>query len=151
MQEDRKFDRNVDFVARNYRSGAFDYKNGLDRLGLRGRSRWHVRVAAVVAGVTVLAASAIGVWHVVSPSYAEHVDVAAETSSSVAAGERTVRIEFSDTPLADVVKEIETAYGVTISDIPEDDYKLTLSYEGTAVELVAVINELLGTEMKVVL
>ena len=58
------------------------------------------------------------------------------------------KIEFTDAPLADVVKEIERVYEVHVVNVPEmGDYRLTLSYEGTAKDLVETINELLGTSL----
>ena len=56
---------------------------------------------------------------------------------------------FNDTPLAEVVKEIEKVYDVRLTSLPEEEYRLTLSYEGTAEDLVATINELLGTHIEI--
>lgn len=60
------------------------------------------------------------------------------------------KIEFADAPLARVVDEIESVYNVRVTNVPvEGDYRLTLSYEGTAEDLVEAINDLLGTGLAV--
>lgn len=63
--------------------------------------------------------------------------------------EFAMRIEFKDAALKDVVNKIEEVYQVKIENIPESDVRLTLSYEGTAEELIEVINEIAGTDFKV--
>ena len=47
------------------------------------------------------------------------------------------------------MKEIEKVYDVRLTSLPEEEYRLTLSYEGTAEDLVATINELLGTHIEI--
>ena len=46
--------------------------------------------------------------------------------------------------------EIEKVYGVKLGNVPDDDIRLSLSYEGTAADLVDTINDLLGTEIEIV-
>jgi hypothetical protein len=59
------------------------------------------------------------------------------------------RITFDDAPLSEVIIKIQETYNVTITNIPTEEHRLTLSYEGTADELIETINDLLGTEMKI--
>ena len=59
------------------------------------------------------------------------------------------RLEFTDASLKDVVKKIESVYEVRIVNVPDTDIRLTLSYEGTAEDLISTINELEGTQMRV--
>lgn len=60
------------------------------------------------------------------------------------------RIEFDNRPIAVVAAEIEKVYGVKLGNVPDDDIRLSLSYEGTAADLVDTINDLLGTEIEIV-
>ena len=69
----------------------------------------------------------------------------------VAEEAKSRRIEFKDTPLPKVAEAIAETYDVEITGIrPGDNTRLTLSYEGTAEDLVATINELLGTRLRIV-
>ena len=64
----------------------------------------------------------------------------------------TVRVvDFENAPLPVVVERIREVYGVEVSGLPQDadDYVLSLHYEGTPVDLVDTINDILGTEMTV--
>ena len=60
---------------------------------------------------------------------------------------KVVRLEFSNASLSEVTDEICRVYGVTLANIPIEDYRLTLSHEGNAYDLVETINELLGTDI----
>ncbi|MCM1518510.1 MAG: DUF4974 domain-containing protein [Pseudoflavonifractor sp.] len=152
MTEDKKFEDSVDFVVRNYRHDAFSVDKGWRRLGLTHRVWWRSRWAAACAVTVALAASAgIYAWLSVSAPTVTTLP-ATETVMPEAAptAPKRSRIEFNDTPLDRVVKEIEAVYGVTVTNVPEGgDYRLTLSYEGTARELVATINDLLDIRMEV--
>ena len=60
-------------------------------------------------------------------------------------------VDFENAPLPVVVERIREVYGVEVDGLPEnaDDYVLSLHYEGTPVDLVDTINDLLSTEMTV--
>ena len=60
-------------------------------------------------------------------------------------------IDFENAPLPEVVKKIESVYGVKVEGVPAspDEYVLSLHYEGTPTDLISVINEILGTQMTV--
>ena len=50
-----------------------------------------------------------------------------------------------------MVRKIETVYDVKVLNLPDNssDYELSLHYEGTPTDLIAVINDILGTQMTV--
>ncbi len=60
-------------------------------------------------------------------------------------------IDFENTPLPLVVAGIEEAYGVEVGNLPDnsDELRLSLHYEGHAVDLVETINSILGTQLTV--
>ena len=60
-------------------------------------------------------------------------------------------IDFENAPLPEVVKKIESVYGVKVMGMPEspEHYELSLHYEGTPTDLISTINEILGTQMTV--
>lgn len=70
-------------------------------------------------------------------------------ASEVDRSDEIIRLEFNDAPLSEVVDGVENAYGVTLTNVPEDDLRLTLSYEGTAQDFIETVNELLGTEIRI--
>ena len=145
-----KFDENISFVARHWRSGAFSASAGWRRLGIprAGWARW--RVAASIAAGTVLAASAI-IYNIVPPGTPEpSVPTENITAPAPSSTPEIKRIEFDNRPIAVVAAEIEKVYGVKLGNVPDDDLRLSLSYEGTAADLVDTINDLLGTEIEIV-
>lgn len=60
-------------------------------------------------------------------------------------------IDFENAPLPEVVEKIESVYNVRVGQLLEapEKYVLTLRYEGTPTDLVAIINDILGTQMTV--
>ncbi len=60
-------------------------------------------------------------------------------------------IDFENAPLPDVIKRIESVYGVKVEDVPAspEGYVLSLHYEGTPTDLISVINDILETKMTV--
>lgn len=151
MQE-KKFINSLDFVARYYRKGAFIPRKGVFTAPLRVvRPFWQSRRAAIAASVagTVLVASACVYTLFLRDAEPAKMPVSTEQTAPVQTAAQVHRIDFADMPLSKVVAEIEKTYNVKISNVPQQEYSLTLSYEGTAEDLVATINELLGTEMEV--
>lgn len=148
---DKKMNESVEFVARYYREGAFSARRGWRQLGLTTLQWWRTRWAAAAAVVVALTATAgIYAYTTSSPSEARQPEAASVTEKVTPIEEVSRKIEFADTPLVDVVKEIERVYEVHVVNLPEDgDYRLTLSYEGTAKDLVETINELLGISLRI--
>lgn len=152
MESNNKLYQSLHFVATFWRKDSFSVDNALKRLGIKNTLRnMRRRVATVVAVVAVLGMSA-AIYFSYKESSPQPVP-AEKGSPSVLPSEsplqRRVRMEFTDATLDEVVKEIEHAYGVKIENIPDEEIRLTLCYEGNASDLIATINELLGTHLKI--
>lgn len=141
--------KDIEFVARHYRRGSFDAKAGWRRLGIGNTPLWkRVRVAAAIGAVVIMSASAAFLYH----NYKAKPDSRQSEQTQPASPLATVRtIDFENTPLTYVVKEIETVYNVKVGSLPDNpnEYNLSLHYEGTPADLIAVINDILGTHMTV--
>lgn len=148
---DKKFDESIRFVARHYRPGIFDPSKAWRRMGisthLRRPSR---RIAAAVAAAVVLTASACFFTFIYpnigTSAPAPQPAAAAPAQQAPAAVVR--RIEFADATLAEVAAEIRRVYGVRITNLPDTDTRLTLSYEGSATDLITTINILLDSDIQ---
>lgn len=147
-------DNNLEFVTRHYRHGVFSAKETWKRLGISHHiNSWRLRVAAAIASIVVLGGTAtvlVNSLHTSKPdaetgAVTKTVTVTAEPLSVVKV------IEFTDAPLSDVVKEIETVYAVKITGIQSGDetLRLTLRYEGNVADLLAAINDILGINLAV--
>ncbi|MCM1110061.1 MAG: DUF4974 domain-containing protein [Clostridium sp.] len=154
-EEKSKFRESLDFVVRHYRENSFIPKP-LAMVGFR--RPWYRRPAAAAAAVAVvLAASACAIYFVntvqsvpatVEPAVQTAVSPLVETALP-ASPTTSLRIEFDDASLADVVKHIEQTWDVKIGNLPKEDYRLTLSYEGNAADLIETINELLNIDLRI--
>jgi hypothetical protein len=140
------------FVAQHYKRGAFSEHDAWQRLNIAPvvRKWYRSRLVASVAVMAVLAASAC--IYYVSRNYTTNTTAPTTLNtpqSDTTSANRVVVIEFNDAPLTEVVATIEKEYGVIIVNIPAEDYKLTLRYEGTATDLINTINELLNTNLTI--
>jgi hypothetical protein len=72
----------------------------------------------------------------------------ANVSSNVLAW-ATHHVAYDNTPLTQVVAELQDAYGVTIVGNVPKDIKVTLSSDQGINELLDIINELFKTNLKV--
>lgn len=145
-----KDNKDIDFVAQHYRQGRFDTGTGWRRLGIAVTPRRHmVRVAAAIAATVILSATAVVLYRGYS---AENVEPSTVQTAAVSPLAEVRVIDFENAPLTEVVDRIEAVYGVRIENLPDNtgDYVLSLHYEGTPADLIAVINDILGTEMTVV-
>ena len=143
-------DKNIDFVARHYRRGRFATDAAWRRIGLGTASRWRrLRVAAAIAGLVVLSATAAVLYNVYPVRQTTHAEAPAPAAGSPLAQVRV--IDFENAPLTEVVAKIEAVYGVRVENLPAspDGYTLSLHYEGTPADLIGTINDILGTEMTV--
>lgn len=108
-----------------------------------------MRIAAAVASVIVLSATAAMVWHnhnlTSEPQTKENVQPIQNPKTIVRV------IDFEDTSLPTVISKIKEIYDVDVANVPENAgaYRLSLHYEGNAVDLVSTINEILETQMSV--
>ena len=143
---DEKIQDSIKFVASNYQRGSFSSAKAWRKVTCTNPFNW-VRKIAVAAAVCVFLAASAFLYTTLKPSdnktekntniKIDNVMPSSQTTST------TARLEFINAPLEDVVKKIEETYGVKITGIPDQNIKLTLSYEGTADDIVETINETL--------
>lgn len=141
--------KEIDFIARRYRKGHFSSDAGWRRLGIAPVSIWRrYRVAAAVAVTVILSASATILYMENRMDKVSQQTFPANTVSPLA---EVKAIDFENAPLSEVVKKIESVYGVKVEGVPasQGDYVLSLHYEGTPTDLISVINDILGTQMTI--
>ena len=142
-------EHDIDFVARHYRKGAFDIKQGWRRLALTSQGGWRrLKVAATVAVLLAIGATAAVVF-TRSDEKPAGTETTVETPSAESILTAVRAIDFDNAPLTDVVTEIYNVYGVEIGNLPENaaSMHLSLHYEGNVEDLVASINEILNCEL----
>lgn len=141
--------KEVDFIARRYRKGSFSPDRGWRRLGIAPVSIWRrYRVAAAVAATLILSATATMLYREYRLNDVQPQTIPVETVSPLA---EVKVIDFENASLLEVIKKIESVYGVKVEGVPAspDGYVLSLHYEGTPTDLISVINDILETEMTV--
>lgn len=143
------YNNDIDFIARHYRKDRFSAHAGWRRLGIVPASRRKkYRVAAAVAATVLLSATAAIIYQAYVPVEVSQQPLESPTITPLA----EVRIiDFENASLTDVVKKIEEVYDVKVENLPDNqqDYELSLHYEGTPTDLISAINDILGTQMKV--
>lgn len=152
MTEKKDFEESVKFVAQNFEEGSLLPRKGWQRFRLAHRiSNFRRNIAAACIATIVLAASASIYYLSSATSETESNETFSHSSveTTETTAEKTVKIEFKDTPLKQVVAEIEQAYDVTVDNVPEEEIRLTISYEGTASDVVETINDLLNTNLTI--
>lgn len=146
-----KMKKSLRFVTKFYSPGALRPDDSFITEGLSFWKR-HA-VAASIIGVTLLAVAAVSTHLVLN--HTQPQPKIQKTETTVSPVEETPKIEtvkemrFEEASLPEVVKAIEDAYGVKVAGKTEGQPSLTLSYKGTAEELVAAINDLLGTNLRI--
>lgn len=147
-----KFKKSLSFVVSHYRPEAFVPRGRY----VSPRPWWRRMSVAASIAAGVLVASALVYNAVIDrPSAAVEQSQAPavrhDHSAPVATAQTVQRLEFADMPLSQVIDSVQTVYNVTIAGMTPDDASrtLTLSYEGNAGDLVAAINEILGTNLTV--
>lgn len=148
MTEEEKNDNSLNFVVRYYRKDAFRPRRLGKILHFEPRHRFFSRrnIAAACVTTALIACAGIGTYLYVQPDASKEtpaVEVPVSTTQEIH------RLKFDNAPLSEVIKEIESVYSVKLTSLPQEEYRLTLSYEGTAEDLIATINELLGTKIEI--
>lgn len=141
--------KEIDFIARRYRKGRFSPDAGWRRLGIAPVSLWRrYRVAAAVAVTVILSATATILYKEYCLNDVPQQTVPVETVSPLV---EVKVIDFENAPLPEVVKKIETVYGVKVESVPAspEEYVLSLHYEGNPTDLISAINDILETKMTV--
>ena len=146
-----KDNKEIKFIADRYKKGLFAVEPALRRIK-NAPVRWWTRsriAAACVAAVVLTATAAIFV-HNSYFSDTNRPDPQAQPSS-IPAAEIVRVIDFEDVPLPTVVEKIKEVYGVEVENLPDNaaDYHLSLRYEGSAIDLVETINDILDTDMTI--
>ncbi len=148
-----KFKESLEFVIRYYRRDAFRPDDELFRVESLRKPRWRRTAIAASIAVGVLAASAflyVNLTRVAPEAPAQEETTVVAPVPEVKAENEVKRIEFKDATLKEVATAIAETYGVEVEGVDaQSDVRLTLSYEGTAEDLVATINELLGTKLRI--
>ncbi len=140
---EKRFIDSLDFVARHYEKDAFQATRTWKSLGVPLMPWWRRRaVAAAVACVVIGASAFVYNWLERSSEPAVPAPPTQEIVQPATPAFRSERIEFNDADIDEVVSKIEEVYGLTIENVPDADIRLTLSYEGTADELVSIINDM---------
>ena len=148
-----KMKNSLRFVTRFYSPGALrpDYSFITEGLPFWKRHA----VAASIIGTTLVAAAAVSAYIVLNMPQPQVEPPVPETETTVRPVEETPASDtvkdmtFEDASLPDVVKAIEEAYGVKVTGATDGQPNLTLSYRGTAEDLTAAINDLLGTNLSI--
>lgn len=147
MEENKE----IKYIAKYYRKGLFAVEPALRRIRGTKQAWWtRSRIAAACIGATILTASAAFFVHhnyfATSPTDMEQTD-----PYSIPASEIVRAIDFEDAPLPTVVAKIKEVYGVDVVNLPANasDYSLSLHYEGSALDLIVTINDILDTEMTI--
>lgn len=160
MDKSRNQDENVsredslEFVVNHWSKDAFDARRDWRELGLVRLPWWRRHAAAAAIGGVVLAAcAALGTWVIVSESenISEVQTRPAATPIEISADPMTEsrRIEFTDASLQEVAEAVRKVYGVSLENLPADAGRVTLSYEGTAPDLVETLNFMLGSSIRI--
>ena len=138
------------YIAKRYRKGSFQADKGWKRLDIAPALKWkRMRAAAIIASVVALSATAgIVFYQYTKPSKQETKQT---TEKPISKKEVVKVIDFENTALPTVISKIKEVYGVEVLNIPDnaEDYKISLHYEGNAVDLIATINDILDTKMTV--
>lgn len=153
MTEKNEFDKRSEFVVRHFKDGALLPNEGWHRFKLTHHiSSFKRYVAAASVATIVLAASAslYYFYNIKSNPETQNVHLISTEETKHSIEYRIEKIEFHNASLKDVVAEIEHVYDVKISNVPEEDIRVNISYEGTAQDFVETINELLNTNLVIV-
>ncbi len=143
-------DKDIEFVARHYRRGSFAADKAWRRIGIARLSIWRrYRAAAAIAAFVVLTAAAVVIYRASDVTTKPEIETQAPDAPALVAEVKV--IDFENTALPEVVERIKEVYGVEIENMPAgaEAYRLSLHYEGTADDLVATINDILGIELTV--
>lgn len=154
MIENIGCESSLEFVVNHWSKDAFDARRDWRELGLVRLPWWRRHAAAAaICGVVLAACAALGTWVIVSESenISEEQTQPAATPVEVSADPMTVsrRIEFSDASLQEVADAVAKIYGVRLENLPSEAGRVTLSYEGTAPDLVETLNFMLGSSIRI--
>ena len=148
MTEKNVIDKKYEFVVSHFKDGTLLSNEGWRRFKLANRIpsiKRYIAAASVASAILVASASFYYYYAYNSQSPTEDIHLNPSEETKPTAEIKIVKIEFRNATLKEVIDEIEHVYDVKISNIPEQDIRITISYEGTAQDVVETINELLNT------
>ena len=101
----------ITYIAKRYRKGKFSVDKGWKRLNIKPALKWNgLKIAAAVASVVVLSATAAIIYH--QYELKDTTDKIVNESVRPAASLETVKIiDFENTPLPTVISKIKEVYG----------------------------------------
>lgn len=142
-------DKNVDFVVKHYKEGAFDAEEAIRRFHDSRphviSRRWWAAAAAVFAAF-VLFAGGYTVYNITQQESSATDHPVEQMETSTAAGHTFV---FDNTPLNEVLKQMSDYYGCTLTT-SDPDKRLSASFPDDDLEvIVAAIEEALGVEITI--
>ena len=145
--------KNLDFVVHHYQKDTFDAKAAFDKVWRLADKQQHKpsklrRWVAVAASLLcIFALAAIITWQISKPAKPQiesPIVVEASDNSTPA----TASFHFDDTPLPDVLNELSTYYGVTLT-ASDSTRHLTGDFSGeTLDDILSMIEEVLDVEIK---
>ena len=144
-------DKDLRFIVRHYRKGVFAVGPALRRVK-GAKAAWWTRTRIAAACVVAAVLTATAAVFVYRNNFRETGPAVPETERQAIPAAKIVRvIDFEEAPLTKVVAKIREVYGVEVTGLPADpdQYVLSLRYEGSALDLVETINDILDTDMKV--
>lgn len=140
--EQKELDNSIEFVATHYKEGFFSPSSAWKRIignNMARQRRWQMAAASIVCAV--VAASAYVFYGLNLTDSTDHTpSVKSVEKTDVPMTVVSARLEFEDAPIEEVASAIEATYGVKLSNLPDYDVRLTLSYEGSAEDVVEAIN-----------
>lgn len=150
MANQKKIEEDIQFVTRYYRDDTLLPARGwrLFRAS-HGISFFRRNIAAAAVILIVLSASASFYFYTRNNAPSTEQPAVSVPSTTISLAETSQKIEFRNADLKKVVEEIERIYEVKITGVPEREIKVTISYEGTAAEVIETLNELFDTELSI--
>lgn len=145
------FKKDVEFVARFYKSGLFTIEPTLYRIKGFRKKIWTLQKLAAISSI-VIAIGATAAILITNSYNSKEIGTEAPGIEKTSPILVSRVIDFDDAPLTAVVEQINLIYGVEVHNIPTnaDELYISLHYEGTALDLVETLNEILGTNMKII-
>ena len=145
--------KDLDFVVRHYQEDAFDTKAAFDKVSRLANKqqpkpsylrRW---LAVAASLLCIFALAAIFTWQVSKPAEPK-VQSPIEVEATGNDTHVTASFHFNDTPLPDVLNELGTYYGVTLT-ASESTRHLTGDFSGeTLDDILSMIEDVLDVEIK---
>ncbi len=150
MTEKKVLDKNQKFVVRHFKEGRLLPNEGWHRFKLThhiNSIKRYIAAASVSAVILAATASLYYYSNTRDSSSKEDMHLTPIEDTMPSAEYKIEKIEFHNATLKEVIAEIERVYDVSISNVPEEEIRMTISYEGTASDVVENLNDLLNINL----